>query len=115
MRVHKKTVGSDLRCTNPKYSVNLAYSSMASGQNTVGSAAASKFSLVDPLGGAGDDDEKSIQQAVTEEVNNRMGKAVDDLKDKYDRGGKGFDASHDNQVRYANHTVNRCDCNLLVL
>jgi hypothetical protein len=72
---------------------------MASGQNTVGSAAASKFSLVDPLGGAGDDDEKSIQQAVTEEVNNRMGKAVDDLKDKYDRGGKGFDASHDNQVR----------------
>eukprot|EP00953_Heterococcus_sp_UTEX-ZZ885_P031739 16618-Heterococcus_DN1.PRE.2 len=70
---------------------------MASGQNTVGSAAASKFSLVDPLGGAGDDDEKSIQQAVTEEVNNRMGKAVDDLKDKYDRGGKGFDASHDNQ------------------
>ena len=88
---------------------------MASGQNTVGSAAASKFSLVDPLGGAGDDDEKSIQQAVTEEVNNRMGKAVDDLKDKYDRGGKGFDASHDNQVRYANHTVNRCDCNLLVL
>eukprot|EP00953_Heterococcus_sp_UTEX-ZZ885_P031744 16619-Heterococcus_DN1.PRE.2 len=72
---------------------------MASGQNTVGSAAASKFSLVDPLGGAGDDDEKSIQQAVTEEVNNRMGKAVDDLKDKYDRGGKGFDASHDNQLR----------------
>eukprot|EP00611_Tribonema_gayanum_P006389 TRINITY_DN15688_c0_g1_i1.p1 TRINITY_DN15688_c0_g1~~TRINITY_DN15688_c0_g1_i1.p1 ORF type:complete len:358 (-),score=110.64 TRINITY_DN15688_c0_g1_i1:10-960(-) len=69
---------------------------MASGQFPTGSSAASKFSLVDPLGGAADDDEKTLQQAVTEEVNNRMGKAVDDLKDKYGSSGKGYEASHDN-------------------
>ncbi|CAM9434569.1 unnamed protein product [Phaeothamnion confervicola] len=41
-----------------------------------------KFVAVDPLGR--DDEEISMQEAVADEVNKRMGKAVEELREKYD-------------------------------
>lgn len=35
---------------------------------------------------------------MANEVNDRMGRAVEDLKEKYERGGKGYDAASDAQV-----------------
>lgn len=40
----------------------------------------------------------STQEVVANEVNKRMDRAVDELKDKYDSGGRGFDAASDAQV-----------------
>lgn len=39
-----------------------------------------------------------MQEMVANEVNDRMGRAVGELKDKYDKGGKGYDAASDVQV-----------------
>lgn len=41
-----------------------------------------------------------MQEMVANEVNDRMGRAVGELKDKYEKGGKGYDAASDAQVRY---------------
>ncbi|CAM9702732.1 unnamed protein product [Chrysoparadoxa australica] len=54
---------------------------------------AAKFTMVDPLG----EDELSVQQAVQQNVDDRMGKAVEELQEKYATGGRGFDAANDNQ------------------
>ncbi|CAM9435435.1 unnamed protein product [Ectocarpus sp. 6 AP-2014] len=54
-----------------------------------------KFTMVDPLGA--DEEEKSMQEMVANEVNDRMGRAVGELKDKYEKGGKGYDAASDAQ------------------
>lgn len=40
-----------------------------------------------------------MQEMVANEVNDRMGRAVGELKDKYEEGGKGYDAASDAQVR----------------
>lgn len=40
-----------------------------------------------------------MQEMVANEVNDRMGRAVGELKDKYEKGGKGYDAASDAQVR----------------
>lgn len=39
-----------------------------------------------------------MQEMVANEVNDRMGRAVGELKDKYEQGGKGYDAASDAQV-----------------
>lgn len=41
-----------------------------------------------------------MQEMVANEVNDRMGRAVGELKDKYEKGGKGYDAASDAQVSY---------------
>lgn len=41
----------------------------------------------------------NTQEVVANEVNKRMGRAVDELRDKYDAGGRGYDAASDAQVR----------------
>lgn len=41
----------------------------------------------------------SMQEMVANEVNDRMRRAVGELKDKYEKGGKGYDAASDAQVR----------------
>eukprot|EP00903_Cladosiphon_okamuranus_P007921 g7649.t1 len=51
--------------------------------------------MVDPLGA--DEEEVSMQEMVANEVNDRMGRAVGELKDKYEKGGKGYDAASDAQ------------------
>ncbi|CAM9954664.1 unnamed protein product, partial [Choristocarpus tenellus] len=51
--------------------------------------------MVDPVGG--DDEEVSTQEMVANEVNKRMGRAVEELKEKYDLGGRGYDAPSDAQ------------------
>ncbi|CAN0044278.1 unnamed protein product [Ascophyllum nodosum] len=51
--------------------------------------------MVDPLGA--DEEEASVQEQVANEVNDRMDRAVGELKDKYERGGKGYDAASDAQ------------------
>jgi len=40
-----------------------------------------------------------MQEMVANEVNDRMGRAVGELKDKYEKNGKGYDAASDAQVR----------------
>ena len=54
----------------------------ASGQHITGSKA-DIFTPVNPLGGAATDEDKSIQEAMTEEVDKRMRNAVEDLREKY--------------------------------
>lgn len=44
-------------------------------------------------------EKKSMQEMVANEVNDRMGRAVGELKDKYEKGGKGYDAASDAQVK----------------
>lgn len=46
----------------------------------------------------GEREKKSMQEMVANEVNDRMGRAVGELKDKYEKGGKGYDAASDAQV-----------------
>ena len=53
----------------------------ASGQHITGSKA-DIFTPVNPLGGAATDEDKSIQEAMTEEVDKRMRNAVEDLREK---------------------------------
>ncbi|CAM9270495.1 unnamed protein product, partial [Ectocarpus fasciculatus] len=45
----------------------------------------------------GEREKKSMQEMVANEVNDRMGRAVGELKDKYEKGGKGYDAASDAQ------------------
>lgn len=40
---------------------------------------------------------------VANEVNDRMGRAVEELHDKYESGGKGYDAASDAQVMTSKH------------
>lgn len=40
-----------------------------------------------------------MQEMVANEVNDRMDRAVGELKDKYEKNGKGYDAASDAQVR----------------
>lgn len=54
-----------------------------------------KFTMVDPLGAS--EEEMSTQEMVANEVNDRMGRAVEELHDKYESGGKGYDAASDAQ------------------
>jgi hypothetical protein len=69
---------------------------MASGQMPTGGSKSSKFSMVDPMAPvAGGDAEASLQQAVKDEVDKRMNRAVDDLKDRYSKGEGGYSAAHD--------------------
>ncbi|CAM9333115.1 unnamed protein product [Discosporangium mesarthrocarpum] len=53
-----------------------------------------KFTMVDPLGG---EEEESMQEMVANEVNKRMGKATEELREKYETEGVGFQAASDAQ------------------
>ena len=64
----------------------------ASGQHITGSKA-DIFTPVNPLGGAATDEDKSIQEAMTEEVDKRMRNAVEDLREKYSNGGSNVETS----------------------
>ena len=64
----------------------------ASGQHITGSKA-DIFTPVNPLGGAATDEDKSIQEAMTEEVDKRMRNAVEDLREKYATGGSNVETS----------------------
>lgn len=65
---------------------------MPSFQNSSGSGKAAKFVDANPLGPMADpfagmgDDQKEYQKAVSENVNNRLNKAIDELKEKHKSG-----------------------------
>eukprot|EP00752_Nemacystus_decipiens_P012718 g11269.t1 len=61
--------------------------------------------MVDPLGAG--EEEASMQEMVANEVNDRMGRAVGELKDKYEKGGKGYDAASDAQPTGAAYAQKR--------
>jgi len=68
-----------------------------SGQNPNGSSKAAKFAAANPLGPMADpfsgmdDDSKEYHKAVSENVNDRMTKAMGELKEKHERGTNELD------------------------
>ena len=64
----------------------------ASGQHICGNKA-SVFTPVNPMGGGMDEEQASIQEAMSAEVDKRMNNALNDLKEKYSSGGSNEETS----------------------